>query len=181
MFNFAYAPAPITPCVIALVIAAASTDIQCRRIPNALVAAGLLGALFAQCWLRGIPAGAAAWLVGAVAGFGLFLPLYLLRGMAAGDVKLLAMVGAWTGPLLVFYVALATCLFGGVWVLAVTARRRQLKKLLVNVFILTHPALRGGGNVARGAQPASIESVGSMPYGVAIAAGTVVVLLATAA
>jgi prepilin peptidase CpaA len=184
MFFTAYsvaAPAPIAPCVIALVIAAASTDIQCRRIPNVLVAAGLVAALFVQCWLRGIPAGAMAWLAGAAVGFGLFMPFYLLRGMAAGDVKLLAMVGAWIGPLLVFYVALATALTGGVWMLALTARRRQLKRVLVNVFVLVHPAFRGGGIVGRGAQQGSIGSVGSVPYGVAIAAGTMVVLLMAAA
>lgn len=165
---------PIIPCVIALVIAAASTDIQCRRIPNVLVGAGLLGALLVQCWLQGFAGGVGAWLAGAVVGLLLFLPLYLLRGMAAGDVKLLAMVGAWIGPLLVFEAALATCLIGGVWLLALTARRRQFRKALGNVLSLVHPALRGGG-------AASIESVGSVPYGVAIATGTVVVLLATAA
>ncbi|EDT10389.1 hypothetical protein [Paraburkholderia graminis] len=88
--------------------------------------------------------------------------------------KLLAMVGAWIGPLLVFEAALATCLIGGVWLLALTARRRQFRKALGNVLSLVHPAMRGGG-------AASIESVGSVPYGVAIATGTVVVLLATAA
>jgi prepilin peptidase CpaA len=93
--------------------------------------------------------------------------------MAAGDVKLLAMVGAWIGPLLVFEAALATCLIGGVWLLALTARRRQFRKALGNVLSLVHPAMRGGG-------AASIDSVGSVPYGVAIATGTVVVLLATA-
>lgn len=174
MFTTAYVSPPIAPCVIALVIAAASTDIQCRRIPNVLVAAGLLGALLVQCWLRGIPAGAAAWLAGAVVGLLLFLPFYVMRGMAAGDVKLLAMVGAWIGPSLVFYAALATCVIGGMWMLALTARRRQLRKVLGNIFILAHPALRDGG-------AASIESVGSVPYGVAIAAGTVAVLLTTAA
>ncbi|SOE59583.1 Flp pilus assembly protein, protease CpaA [Burkholderia sp. OK233] len=180
MFIAAYAPPPVAPCVIALVIAAASTDLQCRRIPNMLVASGLVGALFVQCWLSGIPAGATAWLTGAAVGFGLFMPFYLLRGMAAGDVKLLAMIGAWIGPLLVFYAALATCLIGGVWVLTLTARRRQLTKVLTNLFVLAHPAFRGGGIQGRGAQPASIESVGSVPYGVAIAAGTVVVLLTAA-
>ena len=40
--------------------------------------------------------------------------------------------------------AIAACVIGGVWVLAVAARRRQLKKLFVNIFILAHPALRGG-------------------------------------
>jgi prepilin peptidase CpaA len=174
MFITAYAPPPIAPCVIALVVAAASTDIQCRRIPNVLVAAGLVGALFTQCWLRGIPTGAATRVAGTLVGFGLFLPLYLLRGMAAGDVKLLAMVGAWIGPLLVSYAALATCVIGGVWVLAVAARRRQLTKLFAGLYAMIHLA-------SRGAHPTSIGSMGSIPYGVAIAAGTIVVLLASAA
>ena len=174
MFTIAYAPAPITPCVIALVVAAASTDLQCRRIPNVLVAAGLVGAFFTQCWLRGIPDGASAWLAGALVGFGLFLPLYLMRGMAAGDVKLLAMIGAWIGPQLVCYAALATCLIGGVWVLAVAARRRQLAMLFTALFALAQPTSFGG-------QPASAGSMGTIPYGVAIAGGTIVVLLASAA
>lgn len=174
MFITACAPPPIAPCVIALLVAAASTDLQCRRIPNVLVAVGLVGALFTQCWLLGIPAGAAAWLAGALAGCGLFLPLYLMRGMAAGDVKLLAMVGAWIGPQLVFYTALATCLIGGVWVLAVAARRGQLATLFTACFALAQPT-------SFGARPASAGSMGTIPYGVAIAAGTIVVLLASAA
>ena len=174
MFMTAYAPAPITPCVIALVVAAASTDSLCRRIPNVLVAAGLVGALFTQCWLHDIPAGAAAWLAGALVGLGLFLPLYLMRGMAAGDVKLFAMVGAWIGSPLVFYAALATCLIGGVWVLAVAARRRQLSRLFEACFAISYPT-------SGGAQSASAGSMGTIPYGVAIAAGTMVVLLVSAA
>ncbi|MEC5409759.1 prepilin peptidase [Paraburkholderia sp. MPAMCS5] len=170
MLITANVPPPIAPCVIAFVIAAASTDIQCRRIPNVLVGAGLLGALFVQCWLKGMEAGAIAWMTGAVAGLALFLPFYLVRGMAAGDVKLLAMVGAWIGTSLVFYAALATCVIGGIWMLARTARRHQLRRVWANLRIIAHPALRGAG-------AASIESVGSVPYGVAIAAGTIGVLL----
>jgi prepilin peptidase CpaA len=58
--------------------------------------------------------------------------------------------------------------------MALTARRRQIKKVLGNLQVLAYPALRSRGT-------ASIESVGSVPYGVAIAAGTMAVLLATAA
>ncbi|MBC8746950.1 MULTISPECIES: A24 family peptidase [Paraburkholderia] len=175
MFTTLYAPPPIAPCVIALVVAAASTDLQCRRIPNILVAVGLVGALFTQCWLHEFPAGALAWLTGALVGLGLFLPLYLLRGMAAGDVKLLAMVGAWIGPPLVFYVALATCVIGGVWALALAARRGQVSKLFsATMFVLIHPT-------SRSVNPAPAESMGTMPYGVAIAAGTIAVLVGTAA
>ncbi|MFM0545705.1 prepilin peptidase [Paraburkholderia strydomiana] len=165
---------PIAPCVIALVVAAASTDIQCRRIPNMLVGAGLLGALFVQCWLKGLGDGAGAWFTGAVVGLALFLPFYLVRGMAAGDVKLLAMVGAWIGPLLVFHAALATCVIGGIWMLARTGRRHQLGKVWANLRVIVQPALCKTG-------AASIESVGSVPYGAAIAAGTISVLLTATA
>uniref|UniRef100_E1TF64 Peptidase A24A prepilin type IV n=1 Tax=Burkholderia sp. (strain CCGE1003) TaxID=640512 RepID=E1TF64_BURSG len=167
---------PIAPCVIAFVVAAASTDMQCRRIPNLLVGAGLISALIVQCWLKGIGAGAIAWLAGAGTGFALFLPFYLVRGMAAGDVKLLAMVGAWIGPLLVFYAALVTCVVGGVWMLALIARRHQWGKVWANLRVIAHPALQGPGTARD-----SIESVGSVPYGVAIAAGTITVLLTATA
>ncbi|MEX3759347.1 prepilin peptidase [Paraburkholderia phenoliruptrix] len=167
---------PIAPCVIALVVAAASTDLQCRRIPNPLVGAGLFGALLVQCWLKGIGAGAMASLTGAVVGLALFLPFYLVRGMAAGDVKLLAMVGAWIGPLLVFYAALATCVIGGAWMLVLIVRRHQLGKVWANLRVIAHPALQGSGSARD-----SIDSVGSVPYGVAIAAGTIAVLLTASA
>ncbi|WP_201320231.1 prepilin peptidase, partial [Burkholderia sp. E168m30] len=81
-------PYPVPLCVTLLAVAAASTDIATRRIPNRLVLLGLAGALVAQCLLQGVPAGVLGWLAGAATGFGLLLPFYLLRGMAAGDVKL---------------------------------------------------------------------------------------------
>ena len=50
------------------------------------------------------------WMLGAA----LFFPMFALRGMGAGDVKLLAAVGAWLGPLPVVSVALITAIAGGV-------------------------------------------------------------------
>ena len=78
--------------LICLVAQAALADLAMRKIPNVLVLSGLLLALLlhllgGQHW-----APASVWLAGALAGFFLFLPLYLARGMAAGDVKLMAMV-----------------------------------------------------------------------------------------
>ena len=49
------------------------------------------------------------WMLGAA----LFFPVFALRGMGAGDVKLLAAVGAWLGPLQVVCVALVTSIAGG--------------------------------------------------------------------
>jgi prepilin peptidase CpaA len=160
-------------CVIALVCAAAGSDIDSRRIPNVLVATGMAAALAAQLWLHGLQAGATTWATGAATGFVMLLPFYLLRGMAAGDVKLLTMVGAWLGTVSTFEVALATFLIGGIWALVAVAYRRRVGKLLFNAaFVVAR------WRSARGLHRNSpqMDSVGSLPYGVAIAAGTVCVL-----
>lgn len=166
---------PIPLCVTVLVIVAASTDITSRRIPNRLVAFGLALALFAQCLLFGLSAGAINWLAGAATGFGMLLPLYLLRGMAAGDVKLMLMIGAWVGPALTAWIVLATFVAGGAGALAIVLWRGRVRQLLANVRCLLARAVIGQRG---GPASAQIESVGSLPYGVAIAAGTLGTLFA---
>lgn len=126
-------PQPIPLCVTLLAVVAASIDLASRRIPNRLIALGLAGALVAQCALPGPHTGFAAWLAGAATGAGLLLPFYLVRGMAAGDVKLMLAIGAWVGPTLALHIALATFVVGGAWALAVVARRGRFRKLLANL------------------------------------------------
>lgn len=94
----------------ALVLLAAGRDLADRTIPNRFVAVALLSALAAH-YLAGSP----PWhpLAGLATGLLLFLPLYLLGGMAAGDVKLMAAVGAFAGPALGLQIALASCIAGG--------------------------------------------------------------------
>ncbi|KVX68069.1 prepilin peptidase [Burkholderia stagnalis] len=170
---------PIPLCVTALVIVAASTDLTCRRIPNRLLAVGLAGALVAQCVLLGLWAGALAWLAGAATGFALLMPLYLMRGMAAGDVKLMLTIGAWVGPGLAAWIVLATFVAGGAGALAVVLWRGRARQLFVNVhYLLARAALRQQGMAAE--MPAQVASVGALPYGVAIAAGTLGMLFAAA-
>ncbi|NLP61713.1 A24 family peptidase [Paraburkholderia sacchari] len=172
-------PQPVPLCVIALVILAASTDIVSRRIPNLLIMLGLVSALAVQIALRGALSGSAIWLSGAATGFALLLPFYLLRGMAAGDVKLLMMLGAWLGAAATVDIAVNTFIIGGVWSLGVALMRGRLVRLIGNVAALLAgsgrfmraPGLSPGVQVAR-------ESVGSIPYGVAIGAGTVAALFA---
>jgi prepilin peptidase CpaA len=165
--------------VIVLVIVTASTDITSRRIPNRVIAIGLVAALAVQIWLRGPLGGGLDWLAGAACGFGLLLPFYLLRGMAAGDVKLLLMIGAWVGPAITWRIALATFLIGGVWSLGAAVCRGRFGRLLANL-----RQLASGWRSTPGQPPvlsdAHFGSVGAIPYGVAIAAGTLGVLFAAA-
>jgi len=155
----------IGPIVIAMVLTAAATDLQRRRIPNWLTFGAWLVALPVQMTIHGLAAGTSVWALGWLTGFGIFLPLYLMRGMAAGDVKLMAAVGAWLGADLALWIALATFVMGGAWALTqvlLSGKARQLARNLGGI------VLTGQGG----------PSVGSLPYGAVIAAGTLTMLFA---
>ncbi|WP_419690460.1 A24 family peptidase [Burkholderia theae] len=171
-------PYPVPLCVTLLAVAAASTDIATRRIPNRLVALGLGGALIAQCMLHGVLAGALGWLAGAATGFGLLLPFYLLRGMAAGDVKLMLAIGAWVGAEMTFYIVLATFIAGGIGGIAFALLRGRMRQMWANVRALIARRSQGARTDAADG-PVEIASVGTLPYGVAIAAGTLGMLFAS--
>jgi prepilin peptidase CpaA len=166
--------------VAALTIITASTDITCRRIPNAILAISLAISLVVQVCLHGIVLGAGGWLAGAMTGFALLLPLYLMRGMSAGDVKLLLTIGAWVGPEMILYIALATFLIGGAWSIAFVVFRRRTTQLVANLQCMASGGWRLG-RAGEATQAGRIVSVGSLPYGVAIALGTLGVLFASAA
>lgn len=163
--------------LLAMLSVAVIFDIRYRRIPNALVMSGLAGSLLLHLFLPGA-GGWQTWLLGVLTGFGVLLPFYLARGMGAGDVKLMAGVGAFVGPLVVLKIALATFLIGGVWSLVIVVYRGKARETLNNVFMLVSPVLYrsspgSGKEVPR-------RSVGRLPYGVAIGLGTVAVLLYSA-
>ncbi|TFW22262.1 prepilin peptidase [Duganella callida] len=164
--------------LICLVAQAALTDLAMRKIPNVLILSGLLLALILHL-LSGPPwAPLSHWLAGTMAGFFLFLPLYLLRGMAAGDVKLMAMVGAFLGPWAALQIAVVSSLMGGVialLMLLVTGRWRQIWRNLVQICQPLLLRLSGVPLLPVPLEPAA--SVGGIPYGVAIACGTVSVVV----
>jgi prepilin peptidase CpaA len=162
--------------LLALVLLAAASDLAARRIPNRLLLAGMLGA-FALHLASAAPLHAVlGGLAGAATGLLVFLPLYLLRGMAAGDVKFLAAVGAFSAPLETLHVALIAVLAGGVMGLAVVLARGRLPALLANLRSLLRPLLMRAAGIPAAAEPMPGPSVGSLPYGVAIATGAIWVL-----
>ncbi len=115
-----------------LVAIAAVFDIRYRRIPNWLVLTGIIVGLgwnvYSSGW-SGLGRGAA----GLGLGFVLYFPLYLIRARGAGDVKLLAAVGAITGPGNCLWIFLSTAILGGIIALLVLLVRGRLRKTLFNV------------------------------------------------
>jgi len=154
---------------MAMLAVAVWTDLRQRRIPNRLVLAGMGVALALSMAPGGIGPGSAVG--GMAAGLVLLLPLHLLRVMGAGDVKLMAAVGAFTGFPAVLTVALVTVLAGGALSLAWALYRGQLGEVLNNVRtgLFLAAADVAGRALPRASSLPTVEA--RIPYAVAIAAG----------
>ena len=97
-----------------LLVAAVVTDLRTHRIPNVLLAPALsLAFLLNTLHDGGIGFISAA--AGLAVGILMFLPLYVVRGMGAGDVKLLGVVGSFIGPWGAVVAGMATMMVGAVF------------------------------------------------------------------
>ena len=150
--------------------AAVLIDVQSRRIPNWLTAlmAGA-GFVMAVGGMSGLTLAQAA--LGLAAGLLLMLPGHALGATGAGDVKLMAAVGAILGPRVVFSAFLATAVAGGIFAVIVALRRGRL-----------HATLQGTRQLVASPMAAkeTIEAPGRsnrFAYGPAIAVGTLVAVL----
>jgi prepilin peptidase CpaA len=159
-----------------MVVLAAANDLLSRRIPNLLLLAGSLGALALHL---SAPSPASALLgafAGAATGLLVFLPLYCLRGMAAGDVKLMAAAGFFSAPLEVLHLALLSVCAGGVMALVVVIARGRLRAAVANVKSLLRPLWMRLAGMPLAPEPMPGPSVGTIPYGLAIASGTLLLV-----
>ncbi|AUT69238.1 A24 family peptidase [Paraburkholderia hospita] len=164
---------PVGLCLLALVVIASWTDLRARRIPNWLVLVGAVLGLPVQCYLHGVGAGFSEWLLGMLIGGGLFLPLYALRAMGAGDVKLMGSIGAFVGSWAVFRIVLLTFIVGGIWALILLVAGRQMRPAFANIRGMLLAMIGRSQQADPSAGPSGRASVGSLPFAVAIALGTV--------
>ena len=163
-------------CLAVLVSLAAASDLATRRIPNWLLLAGMSCAAILHL-LSASPVAALLWgVAGAATGLLIFLPLYCLRGMAAGDVKFMMAVGAFSAPLETLTIALVAVCIGGVLALAVAVAKGKWRALCANLAVLLRPLLLRLAKLPAVAEPLPNPSAGSIPYGVAIAAGALLVM-----
>ncbi len=124
----------MTTAIVAFGVAliACVTDVKSRRIPNVLTLGGAVAALVFHAVTAG-GAGIGEAVVGWLVGTAVFLPFFLLGGMGAGDVKLMAALGAWLGPAEALAIAIYASLAGGVLALGVALAKGYLGTALRNV------------------------------------------------
>lgn len=168
--------------LVTLLAVAVWHDVRSRRIPNRLV---LTGMVLAGALQLALPRGAGLFvepfgsigILWSAAGFGLglalLLPMYALRALGAGDVKLLAMIGAFVGPAPIFGIALCTLLIGGVLAVGVALHQGTLKRVLTNSKHLIMNSVFGALGGQSPAMDAPAKPSGKLPYAIALACGTV--------
>lgn len=168
---------PIAPwtawLVSALLVEAAIIDGRKLKVPNWLTFHLAAGGLAYATWVGG--GHGLAWSLGGLAlGLALLMPLHMIGGMGAGDVKLLAGVGAWMGPSIVLGAFVVTAIVGGVMAAAMVVRSGELVKHwamfhTIGQEILT---LRSPGKLSEVAA-ARKPTMMLLPYGIPIAVGSI--------
>ncbi len=97
-----------------MVLVAAIYDVRYRRIPNWLNVSGVLLGIALNTFLyQGLP-GLVFSLKGLILAFGIYVVLYALHAMGAGDVKLMAAIGAIVGWENWFGIFIVTAVVGGI-------------------------------------------------------------------
>ena len=153
-----------------LALAGAAVDLRQHRIPNWLTYPGILIGIALRGALLGWK-GVWSALAGCLLAGGIMFLFYAVRAMGAGDVKIMAAIGAFIGPSRAVVVLLATAICGGVLAIVYALYRRRMLSTLKNMGtvlrfhawagVQSHPEFNLDN-------PAALR----MPYGLAIALGT---------
>lgn len=169
--NTAEPAAVISYIALGVVLATAVfTDLRSRRIPNLLtLAAALMGFGF-QVWNFGSD-GAINAASGLCAGFLALIPIYLWGGMGAGDVKLMASVGAFLNFKLAVIAASLTLVAGGIFGLAILLWRRGFHSM-AGRYVGTFRLLLVTGQLGHQGPQAGEAAAVCFPYALAVALGT---------
>jgi prepilin peptidase CpaA len=159
--------------VCVVLIVAAYIDGKELRVPNWITFPMVLSGLVFCTWSGGW-AGLGAGLLGMAVGLATLLPLYAVGGMGAGDVKLMAGIGAWLGASVTWNAFVVSVIVGGIMALGMVAWRRSWKKhsgnfgiILMEFLTVKNP--RELTAIAKERKPQMLL----LPYGIPICIGSI--------
>lgn len=169
---------PVWIVSVTLVIAAVIDGLR-LKVPNWITAPMILSGLAYSAWATQAAGG--SWvqglvvgLLGAGVGLLLLLPAYAIGGMGAGDVKLLAGIGAWMHAGVTLEAFAVSALVGAVLAIALviyhntwTRHRTQFWQILQEIVTIRNPDYLS--MIAAERKPRMLL----LPYGIPIAIGTI--------
>lgn len=172
--------------LLVLLILSVKYDVTERRIPNKLTIPVILWGIVTAGIYSGFN-GILFSISGFLVGLAVFLIPFAMGGMGAGDVKLMAAVGSILGWKLTVYSALLTAIAGGIIVIGYTIYTGKFIGMIKNMGIhfikwilyIIYLATHSNGVYSR-YKSLDVSRVNDeknyIPYGVAIAVGTLIVL-----
>ncbi len=165
--------------VSAVLVYAAYIDGKELRVPNwitfpMIISGWIYSAIWygvdGQGWLTGL-----GWsLAGTAVGLATLLPAYSIGGMGAGDVKLMAGIGAWVHCTITFYAFCVSAVVGAILAVAMILLARQGSKHWNQFFYIANEimTIRNPETLATIAAERK-SSMRLLPYGIPIAIGTI--------
>lgn len=155
---------------VALALVGGWIDWRSRRLPNWLTVSGFFAGIVANTIFSGW-GGAKSALIGAAIPLGLLLPAVLLRGLGAGDWKLMGALGAIVGRAEIVHLLLGTIFVAGAIAIVQMIRQKRVWVTLRNMWELVR------GFFVFGIRPhpdINLDKSDSyaLPFGVAAAAAT---------
>jgi prepilin peptidase CpaA len=167
---------PVWLVTVTLVVAAI-IDGRKLKVPNWLTFPMILSGLIYGFEVGGW-SGLQASFIGTLVGLALLLPAYAIGGMGAGDVKLLAGVGAWVGATNTFYAFCVSAVIGGIIAVAMILLRRNWRHHKDQfVTILGEMITIGNPSELSAIAAKRKSSMLLLPYGIPIAIGTIIYFL----
>jgi len=145
-------------------LTAVLTDLIRRRVYNWLTYPALAAALAIHSGMYGWP-GFWGSMLGLVVGGLIFFPAFWAGGMGAGDIKLMAVIGAFLGWKFALNTAVNTAMIGGVYAAIFLLAKGEFLQTLRRSLRLFFPAER------RALSPKTAGSSYTLPYAVFIALG----------
>ena len=166
-------PREVVWLVTIILVEAAVIDGKKLKVPNWLTFHFLAGGLAFSAWAAGTT-GLLVSFEGALVGLAVLMPLYAIGGMGAGDVKLMAGMGAWIGPMLTLQAFVASAIVGGVMAVAMVAWSGQYIRHWVMFQTI-------GNEILTLRNPSKLSAIAAerkptmtlLPYGIPIAVGSI--------
>jgi prepilin peptidase CpaA len=163
---------PIWFVTLLFALCAGWTDWRTRRIPNWLTVSGMLMGIAANSTLGGWH-GVKGSLAGAGLALGLLLPVVLLRGLGAGDWKLMGGLGALLGWQAMLFVLVVSILVSGLMAIVQMISTRRVKITLRNLLTLAKGLVTFGLRADLAEISLDNPTLLKVPFGVGVAVATV--------